>query len=182
MKVRKMLWLDVETTGLDETVHEIIEIGAVLTDLQGNALRQVCIKVRPENIALANPEALRVNGYSPEAWVGAHSKREAAQLLRGAAADAILAGWNVGFDARFAKAMVCGQGLEPTWDYHSIDVFALAWPLLLRNEAGLKMELACDLLGVPKEPRPHRAINGARTALALYHELMMRNEADGRAA
>jgi DNA polymerase III epsilon subunit-like protein len=93
-----------------------------------------------------------------------------------------LAGWNVAFDSRFVGAMLRRLGYALTWDYHTVDVFSLAWPRLVAGDDGLKMTTACRLLGVPEEPRPHRAINGARTALALYRELMMRNEADGRAA
>lgn len=172
MKVRKLLWIDVETTGLDENIHDVIEIGAILTDAFGTRLRpEMDVKVQPVNIQAAIPEALRINGYTPEAWGDSVSVREAATKLRGMAADAILAGWNVAFDSRFVSAMVRSLGLEPTWDYHTVDVFSLAWPRLVVGDDGLKMTTACRLLGVPEEPRPHRAISGARTALALYRKM-----------
>jgi DNA polymerase III epsilon subunit-like protein len=130
------------------------------------------VKVQPVNIQTATPEALRINGYTTEAWGDSVSVKEAATKLRSMAADAILAGWNVAFDSRFVGAMVRGLGLEPTWDYHTVDVFSLAWPRLVVGNDGLKMTTACRLLGVPEEPRPHRAINGARTALALYRRIL----------
>ena len=34
-KTHKLLWLDVETTGLDHTTGDLLEIGAALTNLKG---------------------------------------------------------------------------------------------------------------------------------------------------
>jgi len=34
--MRKLLWLDLEMTGLDENIHHIVEIAGIVTDLKLN--------------------------------------------------------------------------------------------------------------------------------------------------
>ena len=42
-----ILWFDLETTGLDKDTHTIIEIGIVLTDINGNILETWDTKIKP---------------------------------------------------------------------------------------------------------------------------------------
>lgn len=59
--------IDVETTGLDPSKHEIIQIAVIPVDYRFEPdpdLKPFCITMRPNKIANISDEALRVNGLS----------------------------------------------------------------------------------------------------------------------
>src|ERR1035441_1042254 len=66
---RSLVIVDLETTGLDPLVHEVIDIGAVRVDQASLDIEATfSAKIAPAHIELANPIALQVNGYTPEGW------------------------------------------------------------------------------------------------------------------
>lgn len=99
----KYLFLDLETTGLHPECHEIIEIGAVEVSADlSQCGRGMSMKVRPSRIEMADPEALRINGYSEDEWGGAHELSEAVDDLRQLIQPKIIiAGWHPEFDTAF---------------------------------------------------------------------------------
>jgi len=120
-KPHKLLWLDVETTGLDHTLGDILEIGATLTTLQGEQEDHwsTVIKHDPQIIETAlangNKTALAMhsrNGLLWESLLGddAITRREASFQLRCRLTEwteeATLhpAGTNVDFDLTWLKA------------------------------------------------------------------------------
>jgi len=66
----KYVIIDTETTGLDVTKHELLSIGAIVY-IDGVITEQLEIKMQPEKIEKADPEALKVNGYSEYKWKNA---------------------------------------------------------------------------------------------------------------
>ena len=58
-------FVDTETTGLDKSRHEIIEIAILV--LEGGQLKGYNQKIAPTHIATADPVALKINRYIPEA-------------------------------------------------------------------------------------------------------------------
>ena len=44
-----LAFVDVETTGLKPGYHEMIDIGIVMTDLDGNGLGDLFIRIQPEH-------------------------------------------------------------------------------------------------------------------------------------
>ena len=56
--MEKLVFVDVETTGLDETRHEIIEIAVI------RGSQTYHRKVQPQHIETASPRALEINGFS----------------------------------------------------------------------------------------------------------------------
>ena len=63
-------FLDIETTHLDPTKGEIIEI-CIITTKNGKFDDEFYTKIRPENIERADPKSLLINGYDAEQWAGA---------------------------------------------------------------------------------------------------------------
>ena len=61
-KIKKILILDTETTGLDENKDEVIEIGCILFDVSFKSVLSQVSFLFPVN----NNEAEHVNGISPE--------------------------------------------------------------------------------------------------------------------
>lgn len=61
----KILYFDVETTGLDPNVHDIIQLAFIL-EIGGKIVAQGDYRMRPDDITRADPAALQVNGATPE--------------------------------------------------------------------------------------------------------------------
>ena len=77
--------LDTETTGLNRSEHEIIEIALISYIIAANGDKYVLktfeSKIKPGHIESASPEALKINGYSEEAWSSAPRFEEVYLLL-----------------------------------------------------------------------------------------------------
>ncbi|MBI4133932.1 MAG: 3'-5' exonuclease [Candidatus Terrybacteria bacterium] len=122
--IRPLVFLDTETTGTQPGRHELLEIGAVVvagTPPYGIG-DSFSVKVRPERIQDADPEALMINHYTAEEWRDAVPEAEAARIFCEKVRGAALWGWNVGFDRAFLEpamnraGMTLEQyGLDYTW-------------------------------------------------------------------
>lgn len=178
------MYLDTETTGLDPSKHEIIELAIVVEEIPddpnevGKIIQKWIRKIRPMHIETAHPKALEVNGYTPEAWEGAATfaelAREIATML---ASGSILVGHNIKFDTRFLEAEFARLDLQVRIPYHQIDTITLAYaawnwsgkgPGLsldkLRNHLGIATEGAHSALKDTLDCR--RVLYAARAALA----------------
>ena len=60
---KPLCFIDIETTGLNSAIHEIIEI-AIIKICPREGTSTYTTKIQPENIQHASPEALEINGYS----------------------------------------------------------------------------------------------------------------------
>lgn len=63
--MKKCLWFDTETTGLNSYKNDIIQI-ACIVEVEGNVLDQFESKIRPFDPANVEPKALEVNGLKLE--------------------------------------------------------------------------------------------------------------------
>lgn len=166
-------WLDLETTGLDERVDEILEIGIVVTDDDLHEVAAQAWTVRPSNRAALLSMSEFVRGMhaksglldeilSGEAFPLRHAEAEAIEFVRAYSdlgGPAPMAGSSVGFDRRFLLQRA--RGLESTFSYRTVDVSSIKelvrrW----RPEA----EYA------HKGGKPHRALSDIRHSIAeLVH-------------
>ena len=166
-------FIDLETTGLDPARHEIIEAAVIRVD--GETLAEIDhtdVRVHPERIEDASPEALRINGYTPEAWKNAASLGQALEWIAPLLEGAVLAGHNPGFDRAFLDAACRRLGLMPAWDHHLLDTASLAWPLLASGElAGLSLDAVCAHLGIVRKER-HRALADAADCLEVARRMI----------
>ncbi len=165
---------DVETTGLDFAIQEIIEIGLVVINQQSlEILDTLDIKVKPEHIETADEFALKLNGYNETDWKNAITLKEAMSLYGEKTKGAIFCAHNVTFDWSFVFEAFKKTGIKNQMDHHRVDLFTMIW-MKLRNSSCEKFSLneAAKRLGVPEEPMPHRAINGTMTAYKIYKKLV----------
>lgn len=172
--MRPLVFIDCETTGLDATRHEIIEIGVIRVD--GKTLAEIDhtdVRVRPLRIEDADPEALRINGYSEAAWRDAASLPEALDWIAPLLTDGVLAGHNVPFDRAFLDAAWRRTGVAPpVMDYHMLDTATLAWPLLAAGVVtSLSLNAVCAHLGISCK-EPHRALADAERSLEVARRLL----------
>ena len=142
--------LDLETTGLNSGIHEIIQIGALFGEIgEGQALiyDEYESKVIPENIAVASPKALEVNHYDAALWKkeGKHAYSvlpELAKRMKGCT----YIGYNNAFDLGFLRTAIGLEGLiweEPEEQY---DVLVEIGRPLSRREgtANARLDTLCD--------------------------------------
>jgi len=118
------VFIDCETTGLDDAEHEIIEICLMAAD--GSILFQS--KIKPRHIETAHPKALEVNGYNEEAWADAPYFSEVAEEIAAILKWCIWIGHNPSFDLGFVKAELkrVDEKLLKGIGYHTVDTVGLA--------------------------------------------------------
>jgi len=126
---KPLIFLDLETSGLDPQEHEILEI--CLMSVSGDVL--FYSKIKPTHIETAQPKALEINGYSAEAWADAPTFAEVAETVAGLLDGAVMAGHNPTFDIGFLRAELArvNSDLVRKLGYHLIDTTALAYEHLV---------------------------------------------------
>ena len=99
-------FIDTETTGLDASVHEIIEI-AIITDYGDGRVNRWSTRIKPSRIEDAQPRALELNGYAYKShlWDDAPSFEEVYEdhLWNKWEKGDLVVGHNVAFDAEFYR-------------------------------------------------------------------------------
>jgi len=165
---------DLETTGLDENFHEIIEIGLVLINQHTlEVLDTLDVKVKPQYPERINKESQKVNGFNNKDWENAISLQDAVEAYASKTAGAIFAAWPARFDRKFIDEAFRKTKIQDPTDYHDIDIFTFAIEKL-RKSKGLETYRSSEVisyLGLKPEPVPHRAINGAMQAYQIYKKL-----------
>jgi len=165
---------DVETTGLDFAIQEIIEIGLVVINQKTlEIINTLDVKVKPEHIETADEFAIKLNGYNETDWKNAITLKEAMSIYGGKTKDAIFCAHNMTFDWSFIFEAFRKTDVKDQMDHHRIDLFTMIW-MKLQNSKCEKFSLneAAKRLGVSEEPMPHRGINGAMTAYKIYKKLV----------
>ncbi len=171
-KERSLAIVDVETSGDDELVHEILEIGLlVVRDHTFEVLDSANWKIRPHHIKNAIPAALERNGYNELDWRDAVELSDVMPLFSQKTKDAIFTAYNVTFDWAFIKEAFRKTNVPNLMDYHRFDVLTLAWGAGGEKLERLNLKAVSEFFGVSPEPDPHRAINGAETALAVLKKI-----------
>lgn len=176
--------LDVETTGLVPGYHEMIDLGLVLTDLDGRVLDSLFFRIMPRHPERLSEGARRVNAFDAEAWRahGALAPEVAVDSLvrfhRRAAVgrNALLVAFNSQFDAAFLDHLFRARG--STWrelyHYFVLDIPSMAWALGYRD---LTNSALAARLGVADEPRvaeEHTGLTGAMLNVRIYQALRAR--------
>lgn len=179
-----MIVVDIETTGWDVQTRGIFSIGAVDFEHASNQFYGEC-KIRDE--ATLEESAFLIHGMT-EDQLRDPKKQSEESLIRQFDAwtaniqDKTLAGHNVGFfDRSFLLASYLRNGL--TWKYsrRTVDLHTLAYTTLrkLNNKipqdgetSGLSLDAILEYLGLPKEPRPHNALTGAKAETECFSRLL----------
>lgn len=179
-----MIVLDIETTGWRVDRCGIIAIGAV--DFS-NPKNQFFGECRIDESTELDESAIPVHGFTREQLLDPSRQSEASLIKSFDAwatkiAEKTLAGHNVGFfDRSFLLASYERHNL--TWKYsrRTIDLHTVAWVELTKQHqnipkdgdaSGLKLDEILTYLGLPTEPKPHTAINGARYEAEAFSRLI----------
>lgn len=174
--------IDVETTGLDPAYHEIVDIGVVYTDLDGNELQRWHRRVMPEHPERTEEAAARINGFDPKTWkeLGAPTPREALQEWlalerREFAQKTILrVAYNSKFDAAFLDVLFRAHGLafdQPNYSYFWLDVPSMAWSLGFRELPLRELAKRLGVRGTSDVPLEHTGLGCAEANVRVYRAL-----------
>jgi hypothetical protein len=159
-----LVFLDTETTGLDPARHDVWEAAWAVDD------GPVESAFLAHDVAGADPEALRLNGYltrRPRLDVVASLTSEHA--LRQALTGATLVAANPAFDAAFLRA----RWGEAPWRYRLLDVEAYAMGALGYDTPQGLARIARDLRKIGADiPEPdHTAAADVATLRACFYAL-----------
>lgn len=164
---RGFAFLDLETTGTNPAVNDIIEVGII----RDGAPWSTKVAVGEWELKRASPEALKVNGYSAEAWADAPAWDVVAEQVARQLHGAVIVAHNATFDLEFLDAAFEKAGISPRSVFTRggiIDTYPLAKGML--TPLGLKkfsLDACCEFLGIEREG-VHRALGGAERCRSLF--------------
>lgn len=163
---KPLAFTDVETTGLDPLMNEILEFACV----KGN--ESLVMKIKPRRIHTAHPKALEVNGYNEAEWADAEDISTAAPKIIAFLRDSVFVAHNAKFDVAFIESFLREAGITERIDYHVVDTTGLAYIFLVpKGLESLSLKPVCEFLGLEPEPGMHRALAGASTCKRVYETL-----------
>lgn len=175
MRNRPMLFLDLETTGLNPGYQEISEIGAVLVSQPDwQVITTYEAKVLPSHIETAQPEALQISHFDAALWEKeGRPLKQALEELSEIGQGAILAGFNVTFDWAFLQAGFNLVDLPDPFYYHRYDVMSAAFSMLYDKIEFKKFSLSecCRYFGVTNT-RAHSALADAQATYEVFVGMM----------
>ena len=178
--------IDVETTGLLPGYHEVIDIGLVMTDLGGEILDSLFLRIHPQYPDRLSEGAFNVNAFDPEKW------KELEALSIANAVDSIIAfhkkvagnksvllvAYNCQFDSAFLDHLfrAAGKTWRELYHYFVLDIPSMAWGLGFSDLSSQKL---MKLYNIPDEPHIaefHTGITGAMVNVRIYQGFLRYRE------
>lgn len=178
-----MIVVDAEMSGLDPHKHSIVSLGAV--DF-AQPDRQFYGECRMWDGAETDPESLAVNGFSEEQCRDPKRKSET-ELIREfyewiqPISDKTIAGQNVSFDAKFLNEAFTRAGIPWRFSFRTLDLHAVVYVQFLKegrevplkfDQSALSLGKILTSLGLPEEPKPHIALNGAKYEAEAFSRIV----------
>lgn len=170
-----MIIVDVESTGTEPEKHSILSIGAFDFDNPSNQFYGECHAWDGAHIM---DEALAVNGFSREEVLNINKQTEAELIKKfiewsSSCQEFTFAGQNVSFDRDFLHHAAMRAHLNWPFAFRTIDQHSLCFmhmikkginPPLNNKHSDLNSDKIMKYVGIPVEPHPHNALNGAKVA------------------
>lgn len=171
---RPLLFIDLEMTGLDPAVHEIIEVAALRVSQPDFAIvNSYYTKVLPTHVATADPAALEVVKYDPKLWADAISLPHMLHELADFAPNCILAGWGVQNEWDFLLAALTNLQLPFFFGNFLLDISTLAFSKLYADQSLTRLGLAsvCRHLSIPLDN--HQPDSDIRATYEIFKRLQL---------
>jgi DNA polymerase III alpha subunit (gram-positive type) len=184
--------IDVETTGLVPGWHEMIDFGLVMTDLDGNVIDSLFLRIQPEHPERASAGAVAVNAFDPARWkkLGAIPPGQAVERILAfhkrvaGARQVLMVADNCQFDTAFLDHLF--RGADHSWRemyyYYVLDIPSMLWGLGERDLTAAELMKHYDVVDEPHIAESHTGITGAMVNVRIYRAMLRwRGEMLGRA-
>ena len=178
-----MIVIDVECTGVDEIKHAILSVGAIDFDNPENKFYEEC---RAWGGAHIDDEALAINGFTREQCLDNTTQTDE-ELIKHfiewtkSVKEQTFAGQNPSFDRDFLHRAADRYHLDWPFAFRTIDQHSVCYthmvrreltPPVIKNHSGLNSDNIMKYVGIPSEPHPHNALNGAKIAAEALSRLL----------
>jgi len=188
----KILWFDVETTGLDAKKNDIITFAGII-EIDGKIVDEIYLKMQPHNWETIDNSALEVNGITREELKTFQSPDEAHKKLISFLSKNVNrynkfdkyqpAGYNVTFDMQFLAEFFkkCNDKYFGSWiDYHKLDVATLVMFFKLKGLLKLekyRLTYVAEALNIPL--MAHDAKEDIMATREIFYKLLNKVEIKG---
>jgi len=178
-----MIVVDIETSGIDPDRHSIVSIGAVDFSHPERRFYEEC---RVWEGALISEEALLINGYT-EVEITDVRKQTDEDLLKKfvvwveAGDSHTLMGHNPAFDISFLDETAERYHIELPFPHRSLDLHSICFAHMIKagitppvhnKRTDINSEKVSEYVGIPIEPKPHNALNGAIYEAEAFSRLL----------
>ena len=178
-----MIIVDVETTGLNPEKNSIVSIGAI--DFL-NPLNQFYEECRIWRDAEIVQKALDINGFTKEE-IRSPNKKRLEKIIKDFLMwtknirDITIAGENPAFDRDFLYNSAERYGINLNIGHRTIDLHSVCYTHFLRRglispkknkRSKLNADKIFEYVGLYAEPRPHKAITGAKMEAEAFSRLI----------
>ncbi|MCB1181205.1 MAG: 3'-5' exonuclease [Chlamydiia bacterium] len=186
----KILFLDIETTGLNPDKHRSLEIAFKAIELRTNKTVAVYNQVieQPLEVWTEHDEsALAINGFTwEEVLKGKTEKVVAGEIIEQLnqlgfnRSDGVFLCQNPSFDRAFFSQIVNADLQEGfRWPYHWLDLASMYFVTKIHagdlrgiENEGLSKDIIASNYKLPKEAHPHRAMNGVNHLIQCYQAIV----------
>lgn len=176
-----LAFVDVETTGLVPGYHEMIDIGIVMTDIDGAELGKLFLRIQPDHPERTDEGARAVNAFDERRW------QELGALLPGDAIDRIsefhneiasdksvlMVAFNSHFDTAFLDHLFRSRdrNWRELYHYFVLDLPSMAWSRGIRSLTGSTISAALKIHDEQHVAELHTGITGAELNARIYRAL-----------
>lgn len=165
---KDLLMLDIESTGIDVTKHEIIQIAGIVLDKKTLKEKKSFVSyVKPTNWKARDPEAMAICKIEWKDLKDAPNLKTVLQKFNKAfGADVIPTTYGGNLDIIFLPAAYRKSGMKYPFEYHSYNMWPVCYTYMakwkqLKNKkryVGFSLEDIGDYLGVKRMPGRHDAL------------------------
>lgn len=178
-----MIVADIEASGLDHHKHSLLSIGAVELE---HPERQFYGECRMWEGASIMSDSLAVNGFTEEECRDPkkHTLKELMESFLHwveQCEEKTLSGQNVSFDRDFLNSSFARSSIGWHFSFRTIDLHSMAYmdatlrglPIPRKNDrTDFSLDTILKYLGLPEEPKPHHALNGAKYEAEAFSRLL----------
>ncbi len=165
-QAKKFVVVDIETSGLDYEKHKIIEIGAVLTNSQGEVLDKFESLIKQE-IKLSN-DIIKLTGITDEDLKNGRCEKQVLEDFLSFIKNYPLVGYNFNFDMKFLNYNLEKNSLkEITNTTYDLKTYVKREKMFLKN---YKLETVLKEYGIIKKV-DHRALADALVTANLASQV-----------
>lgn len=164
---------DIETTGLERSVHEIIEIGLLIVKQPGLEIIDTWeTKVKPLHLKTASAQALEITKFNQKHWQKAIHPKKALEIFAKKTKNTVFVGHNPAFDRAFLEDYADKWEVELDIHYHMLDTVTIAY-IKLKDQPikNFKLSEIAKFLGIDQK-KAHTALDDTKTTYEIFKRLL----------